>query len=125
MPTPEAPLRILVVEDEMTIAMLVEDMLLELGHQVVDLAMRLPQAAELASTADLDLAILDVNLDGRKSFPIAEILGERGIPFIFATGYGASGVDPAFQGYPVLTKPFLVEDLDAAIAGLRLTGEEE
>ena len=62
-------LRILVVEDEMTISLLVEDMLTELGHEVVDLAMRLKQAEEMAATFDIDLAILDVNLDGHKSFP--------------------------------------------------------
>jgi hypothetical protein len=55
---------------------------------------------------------------GANPSPVAEILGERGIPFIFATGYGPSGLDPADQGHPVLTKPFLVEELDAAIAGL-------
>ncbi|RWX78705.1 response regulator [Neorhizobium lilium] len=118
----DGSLRILVVEDEMTIAMLVEDMLTELGHQVIDLAMRLPYAAELARTAAFDLAILDINLDGRKSFPVADILKERGIPFIFATGYGAAGLDAAYVGYPVLTKPFLVQDLGAAIAGLGLDG---
>ncbi|TDK39085.1 response regulator [Rhizobium deserti] len=111
-------LRILVVEDEMTIALLIEDMLSELGHEVVDLAMRLPQAVELAQRADFDLAILDVNLDGRKSFPVADILLERGIPFAFATGYGAAGIEPAYTGRPVLTKPFLMDDLETAIATL-------
>jgi CheY-like chemotaxis protein len=112
------PLRILVVEDEMTIALMIEDMLLELGHQVVDLAMRLPQAADLASKADFDAAILDVNLDGRKSFPVADILAERGIPFAFATGYGATGIEPAYAGRPVITKPFLLDDLKAALEAL-------
>jgi CheY-like chemotaxis protein len=108
-------LRILVVEDEMTIALLIEDMLSELGHDVVDLAMRLPQAVELARKTEFDLAILDVNLDGRKSFPVADILLERGIPFAFATGYGAAGIEPAYAGRPVLTKPFLLDDLKATI----------
>lgn len=112
------PLRILVVEDEMTIALMIEDMLLELGHQVIDLAMRLPQAADLASKADFDAAILDVNLDGRKSFPVADILTERGIPFAFATGYGAAGIEPAYAGRPVITKPFLLDDLKAALEKL-------
>lgn len=112
------PLRILVVEDEMTIAMMIEDMLGELGHEVIDLAMRLPQAAEIASKADFDLAILDVNLDGRKSFPVADILLKRGIPFAFATGYGAAGIEPAYARQPVITKPFVIDDLKAAIAML-------
>jgi CheY-like chemotaxis protein len=83
--------RVLVVEDEMTIALLIEDMLTDLGHEVVGLAMRLPQAMELAATAIVDLAILDVNLDGRMSFPVADLLSARGVPFVFATGYGSAG----------------------------------
>ncbi|WP_105374058.1 response regulator [Neorhizobium huautlense] len=108
-------LRILVVEDEMTISLLVEDMLTELGHEVVDLAMRLKQAEEMAATFDIDLAILDVNLDGHKSFPVADILAARGIPFVFATGYGAAGIDPGYQQWPVITKPFLIDDLRRAV----------
>lgn len=123
MPKAERSLRVLVVEDDMTIAMLVEEMLIELGHEVIELAMRLPKATELAHSADFDLALVDVNLDGRKSFPIADILRERGIPFIFATGYGASGLDPAYVRYPVLTKPFLIEDLKSAITSVRRSHE--
>jgi DNA-binding response OmpR family regulator len=111
----EMTLRILVVEDEMTISLLVEDMLTELGHEVVDLAMRLKQAEEMAATFDIDLAILDVNLDGHKSFPVADILAARGIPFVFATGYGAAGIDPGYQQWPVITKPFLIDDLRRAV----------
>ena len=109
-------LRILVVEDEMTIALLIEDMLLDLGHTVVDLAMRLPQALALAETAQIDLAVLDVNLDGRLSFPVADALQARGVPFIFATGYGSAGVDPAYRNHTVIKKPFLMKDLEGAIA---------
>lgn len=110
--------RVLVVEDEMTIALLIEDMLVEMGHVVVDLAMRLPQAEELARKAEFDVAVLDVNLDGRRSFPVADILRERGIPFVFATGYGASGVDPAYAHSPIVTKPFVMDELKTAIEGL-------
>lgn len=109
-------LRVLVVEDEMTIALLMEDMLVELGHEVVDLAMRLPQALELAKAADFDLAILDVNLDGRMSFPVAEALDARGLPYIFVTGYGSAGVDPAYRKNSiVMKKPFDLTDLQASI----------
>ncbi|MCK8778375.1 response regulator [Rhizobium sp. NTR19] len=116
------PLRILVVEDEMTIALMIEDMLIQLGHEVVELAMRLPRAEELARQAAFDLALLDVNLDGRKSFPVADILSARGIPFVFATGYGASGLENGYSHCPVVTKPFMMEDLKTVIDSLPLPG---
>ncbi len=112
----EKALRILIVEDEMTIALLMEDMLLDLGHEVAGMAMRLPQALELAETAVFDIAILDVNLDGRMSFPVADVLAARGVPFLFSTGYGAAGVDPAYSGRVVMRKPFEIKDLQSAIA---------
>lgn len=108
------PLRTLVVEDEMTIAMLIEDMLLELGHEVVDIATRLPVALELAKTIEIDLAILDVNLAGRPSYPVAELLDQRGIPLIFASGYGA--LDHAYRGRAIIPKPFKLNDLKLAIS---------
>ncbi len=110
--------RILVVEDEMTIALLIEDMLTDLGHEVVGLAMRLQQAMELAATASIDFAILDVNLDGRMSFPVADLLNARGVPFVFATGYGSAGVDERYRGQtPVVKKPFRLQELQSAIDG--------
>jgi CheY-like chemotaxis protein len=113
-------LRVLVVEDEMTIALLIEDMLVELGHEVVELAMRLPRALEIARTEAMDLAILDVNLDGRPSFPVAEVLDERGVPFIFATGYGPAGLAEDFRDRPVIKKPFDLRGLATAIGALGL-----
>ncbi|MBV9509078.1 MAG: response regulator [Caulobacteraceae bacterium] len=108
-------LRILIVEDEMTIALLMEDMVASLGHEIVGLAMRLPQALQLARTAEIDLAILDVNLDGRVSFPVADVLAERGVPFLFATGYGSAGIDTPYKGHGVLKKPFDLSELQTAI----------
>lgn len=108
-------LRILVVEDEMTIALLLEDMLQDLGHQVAGMAMRLPQGLEMARGLDLDLGILDINLDGRRSFPVADVLAERGVPILFASGYGAPGLDAPYEGRPILQKPFQAQDLKAAI----------
>ena len=104
-------LRILVVEDEMTIAFMIEDMLADLGHEVVELAMRLSDALDAAERLDFDLAILDVNLDGHRSFPVADILIGRSIPFAFATGYGKLGFDEAYRDRPILAKPFLSGDL--------------
>ncbi|MDI3560622.1 response regulator [Bradyrhizobium sp. Arg816] len=112
-------LQALVVEDEMTIALMIEDMLTDLGHQVVAMAMRLPQALELAKTSEIDFVVLDVNLDGHMSFAVADALIERGVPFVFVTGYGAAGVDPKYrhQGI-VLQKPFDLADLEKAIERL-------
>jgi DNA-binding response OmpR family regulator len=105
------PLRVLVVEDEMMIAMLVEDMLRDLGHEPIGPATRLDTGIKLATSETLDLAILDVNLGGVRSFPIAELLVNRGIPVIFATGYGAAGLDQQFANHPVIAKPFSMEAL--------------
>jgi CheY-like chemotaxis protein len=109
-------LRVLVVEDEMMIAMLLEDMLADLGHHVAGVAMRLPQALEMAKTADADIAILDINLDGRRSFPVAEILRERGVKIIFASGYGSPGLEAPFLNEVVVKKPFEAKDIRTAFA---------
>lgn len=99
----------------MTIALLLEEMVEDLGHEVAGLAMRLPQAVELARTRAFDLAILDVNLDGHLSYPVADTLRARGVPFAFATGYGAVGIDPAYRGGVIVKKPYLIEDIEQAI----------
>jgi CheY-like chemotaxis protein len=102
---------VLVVEDEMLVAMTIEDMLIGLGAEVVGPAMRLDAALELASTAAIDVAMLDVNLHGGRSYPVAELLAARGIPFVFATGYGhAEGADACAHA-PMLTKPYREADL--------------
>jgi len=111
-------LRILIVEDEMTIALLMEDMLVELGHDVVGMAMRLPQALELARSLSFDLAIIDVNLDGLVSFPVADVLRDRRVPFIFATGYGAAGIDLPYKDRLVVKKPFDLKNLRTAIENI-------
>jgi CheY-like chemotaxis protein len=114
----EGRLRILIVEDEMLVAMNIEDMLLELGHEVAGIATRIEPALALAGEGAFDLALLDVNLAGRPSFPVAEALQGRGIPFLFATGYGTRGIAAEFAAVPVLQKPFRSSDLAAALARL-------
>lgn len=111
-------LRIFVVEDEALVAMLMEDILMDLGHEVSAIASRLHQARDMAQTGAFDLAILDVNLNDQPSYPIAETLRKRGIPFAFATGYGGMGLDPAFTGVPTLAKPYVAEDVRRLIAAL-------
>ncbi len=104
-------LRVLVVEDEAAISLLLEDMLLDFGCEVVGPAARLASALELAANEALDLAILDVNLAGEPIYPVAEALVQRQIPFVFSTGYGSAGIKDAFRDRPVLQKPFAQHDL--------------
>ena len=112
-------LRVLVVEDEMMVSMLIEDMLAELGCQVVGPASRLDEALELARDAELDCAVLDVNLGGQPIFPLADVLRQRGLPFAFATGYGDAGLREVDRGSPVLQKPFREGDLARVLGELR------
>jgi CheY-like chemotaxis protein len=108
--------RVLVVEDEMMIAMLVEDMLADLGCSVVGPAHALHEALALANTdQSLDAALLDVNLAGTPVYEVADALRAIGVPAIFSTGYGASELRPVDQGSPVLQKPFRATDLARAL----------
>jgi len=104
--------RVLLVEDEGLLALMIHDMLEELGLKVVASAAQLKKACELATTATFDVALLDVNLGGEFVFPVARILRDRKIPFLFSTGYGAPSIDQEFSNAPAITKPFSVEQLD-------------
>jgi CheY-like chemotaxis protein len=115
-PSKDSNQRILVVEDEFLIRMLLEDMLDELGYRIAAVAGRLDEASELARKGAFDLAILDVNLDGQDVYPVADILSGRNIPFLFVTGYGGRGLPEAYRDRPTLQKPFQIEDLDKALA---------
>ena len=110
--------RVLVVEDEAVIAFALEDVLANLGCEVVGPAVRLMQALELAETATLDAAILDVNINQGRSYSVADELNKRGVPYVFATGYGAEGIDQRYASTLVLTKPYKQEDVHAALVGL-------
>jgi len=118
---PVAPARILVVEDESLIRMLLEDMLADLGHEVAATAASVGAAKQLASTGAFDAAILDVNLEGQEVFPVAEILAGRGLPFIFASGYGHAALPEPFRDRPTLQKPFQAAQLEAALNRLLQT----
>jgi CheY-like chemotaxis protein len=108
--------RVLVVEDEMLVAMMIEDMLVELGFEIVGPATRLQRALDLAQGENFDFAVLDINLANERSFPVATVLRERGIPFVFATGYGSPGLNDSFQGTTTLQKPFEQRQLESAIS---------
>jgi DNA-binding response OmpR family regulator len=102
--------RILILDDEPLIAMMVEDWLTEIGCEAVGPANSVASALRLVESEKLDGAILDVSLGGENSYSVADALRTRGIPFTFVTGRGADGVDSRFEGAPVLAKPF---DFDA------------
>ncbi len=110
--------RVLVVEDEMLIGMLLEDMLADLGHAVVGVVPRVNEALAAVQREDFDLAILDVHLNGQAVFPVAEALSGRGIPFVFATGYGERGLPEEYRSRPILQKPFAKDDLEKMLAGM-------
>ena len=107
--------RLLVVEDEYLIRMLLEDMLTDLGYEVAAAVGTIAEASELAASGDFNAAILDVNLDGQEIYPVAEILAKRGLPFVFVTGYGERSLTEPYHDRPALQKPFQIDQLKAAL----------
>ena len=108
--------RVLVVEDEALVAMLIEDMLIDLGYDVIGPAANCAQAlAILEKQGPPDAAILDVNLGGESVYPVAEALKERNVPFLFSTGYGDSAILDRFQQIEKLSKPFEPRRLQSAL----------
>lgn len=110
-------LRVLLVEDEMLVCMDLEDMLAEFGCIVVGPAARVNQALDIIEREPFDVAVLDVNLGSERSYPIAERLSARGVPFLLSTGY--ADVEPAYKDRPRLQKPFSEQQLAKALAGLK------
>jgi len=106
--------RVLVVEDEALVSMLLEDMLEDLGCQVLGPVMRVSDALAALAEPDarFDVAILDVNLGGERCFTVAEALRARGTPFILSTGYDDGGIDEGWRDRPILRKPFLSSQLE-------------
>lgn len=115
-------LRVLLVEDEGGVALLIEDMLEDLGCEVVASAARLSRAYEALRSQPIDLAVLDVNLAGEASFDLARMLVERNIPFVFSTGYGGGGLPADLQNQPVIAKPFNQSELQRVIAAALARG---
>ena len=108
--------RVLLVEDEVLITLLLQDMLLDLECEIADAPANLDDALLAARTGAFDLALIDLNLHGKLTYPVADILKARQIPFIFVTGYGAAALEPAYADALVLEKPFHQKDLEALIA---------
>ncbi|MCY1004598.1 response regulator [Nannocystis pusilla] len=104
-------LRVLIVEDEPMIASFLEDALTDLGCEVIGPALNMKDALRLAREARIDGAGLDINVAGEKVYPVADVLAERGLPFVFMTGYGRAGLRESDLDRPVLQKPFSFERL--------------
>jgi len=115
--SPLGALTFLVVEDESIISILIEDMLLALGCPSVWHACSVGQAMALLAERRPDAALLDVNLSGEAAYPIAENLEAQRIPFVFATGYGASGIPERWAEKPVIQKPFTLDSLERVLLG--------
>ncbi|HEX7759843.1 MAG TPA: response regulator [Caulobacteraceae bacterium] len=107
------PRRVLVVEDEAMVAMLIEDLLTDLGCVLAGSVSTAEEAMRLAMAQEFDLALLDVNLgDGETSFEVADLLRERTVPFAFLTGYGSGGVRADLRDAPILSKPVDPQELE-------------
>jgi CheY-like chemotaxis protein len=102
---------VFLVEDEVMIRMMVADMLEELGYTVAAEAGEINEALRLAQSTEFDFAILDVNVNGKVISPVADLIKARNLPFIFATGYGSSGLPEEYRDRPALQKPFQIETL--------------
>ena len=106
--------RILIVEDEIIVALFLEDLLRELGYEVAGVVSYLDDA--MAHAPDYEAAVLDVHLNGQPVFDFADLLAQRGTPFVFATGYGARGIPDRYATRPVVQKPFLADELRWALS---------
>ena len=106
---------VFLVEDEVMIRMMVADMLEELGYSVAAEAGEISEAIRLVQSTEFDFAILDVNVNGKVISPVAELIDLRNIPFVFATGYGSSGLPEEYRDRPALQKPFQIESLAQVI----------
>ena len=107
--------KVLILEDEPIIGFALEDMLVDLGCSAVLVATRLDEAQRFIEAARVDAAILDVNIHGERSYPIADLLSERRLPYIFASGYGDTEHPERHRGAPTVTKPYSTQDIQAAL----------
>jgi CheY-like chemotaxis protein len=116
-----APLRVLIVEDEALISLMIESTVRDLGHEPAACAYSVSDALSVVGsmTPAIDAAMLDVNLGGCLVFPVAEALSERGIPFAFLTGYGTDGVPSRYADALIMQKPFSEDDLAVALDKLQ------
>ena len=102
----------------MLVAWLLEDMLVDLGCAVVGPASSVKQALAMIDVEAIDAAVLDVNLNGQMSYPIADALVARGVPFVFSTGYDKDTLPDGYRTFPVLRKPFQQAEFSETLATL-------
>ena len=107
--------RVLIVEDESMVIMLMQDFLDDIGCEVAGVAARLKDAHDMAGVLAFDVAVLDVNLNGQQTFPLAREIMARGQAVVFSTGYGAGMLPPELRHMPILQKPFHQHDLERAL----------
>lgn len=110
--------RVFLVEDEPTLMMVLEQAIGQVGYEVSLTAEDLPTALACAKEANFDVAVLDVDLHGLESYPVADRLVELGVPFLFTTGLGANGLPERFKVAPLLEKPFRLKQIAAALQSL-------
>lgn len=110
--------RVLVVENEMLVLMMIEDMLADLGCESVTTASTVDQALTAIGARTFDAAMLDINLNGNKSYPVADALDVRGVPFFFSTGYSGYEMKEVYRARSVIVKPFSEEDLNGVFSRL-------
>jgi len=111
--------RVLIVEDEFLIASMLEAHLVRLGYEVPPIAATVDDALSTLAAYQIDLAVVDINLAGVESFPVADALKARSIPFVFTTGYGETGVPEQFRAFPIVQKPYRIAKLEPILRGLR------
>ncbi|MGA7993832.1 MAG: response regulator [Bradyrhizobium sp.] len=116
--------RVLVVEDEMLVLIMIEDMLADLGCQSVTSAATVDKALTLINAQAFDVALLDMNLNGTDSHPVADALSARGVPFIYSTGNTGQSSKDGYSDRPVLKKPFKYEEMAGILARLKLAPSE-
>lgn len=112
------PVRVMIVEDELLVAMLIEDTLTDAGYEVVGPFSNLTDALRAAREAEVDVALLDVNLRGERVYPVAEVLKSRAIPFMLLSGYGREAIPASRSHWAACSKPFMPGDLKRQLAEL-------
>jgi CheY-like chemotaxis protein len=110
--------RVLVVEDELLVSMVIEEILADVGCQIIGPFTNLPDALAAARKGGFDLALLDVNLRGEKVYPVAEILAKQGVPFMLLTGYGKDAIPSGHPEWRACPKPFTAAELTRALSGM-------